>query len=169
MKQNISKLQNSKGFTGIEILIFIAIISAGFGGVALIFKDVIKEQFKKASVEEVKIEETKPIVNPFPARPSEKSAELPKETSVYRGETGVPIVKPEAQSANASGEWHGRYEVTAPPECAGESAGWQATLNDKNGIITGQFSTDIGVAGSVSGNSEGENGGGWISRRKFFR
>jgi prepilin-type N-terminal cleavage/methylation domain-containing protein len=140
----------NKGFTGIEILIALAIIGTLSGSVAYVFKDEISARFKKAPKEEV----PQTVNNPFPPKPSEEPVVEPKETSVYREEeTGKPILP----QVTATGEWHGRYNVTYPPECAGESGGWEAFLTETAGRISGNYTTDDGVGGGVAGNRVGEN------------
>lgn len=139
------------GFTGIEILIAFGLLTLMTGWMGVAFKDEIVEFFKKP---QPSVEETRPEVkNPFPQKPSEEPIVEPKETSVYREEAGTPIVP----KVTATGEWHGRYTVTSPAECAGGSGGWEAMLTETSGRITGQYTTDDGVGGNVTGSRIGEN------------
>ncbi len=151
MTKNVIYFRKEDGFTGIEILIALAVIGAISGSVAYVFKDEITARFKKAPIEQT---EQQQVNNPFPPKPSEEPVEEPKEVSVYPEEQiGVPVVP----KITATGEWHGRYTVTSPSECAGESGGWEAALFENNGRISGQYTTDDGVGGSINGSRIGEN------------
>lgn len=93
------------------------------------------------------------VANPFPVKPSEEQVEAPKERTILPSSEGEPILP----KVTAAGEWHGDFTVTAPPECKGEGGGWKATLSETAGKISGQFSTDVGISGSVNGTRVGES------------
>lgn len=98
-----------------------------------------------------------PIANPFPTKPvPSKEPELPKERSTLPQDEGGPITSPQA---NLSGKWLGRYTVTAPAVCKGESGAWTATLVQKGNSISGAFQSDAG-SGTVNGSTSG-NGLSW--------
>ncbi|MBI4991987.1 MAG: hypothetical protein HZB99_02105 [Candidatus Harrisonbacteria bacterium] len=149
------------GFTGMEILIALGLLAIMTGWMGVAFKEEISDFFKKAPAP---VEEIQPTVNnPFPARPvEEKPLELPKEPVSTDSRYGTPIVQPAPAPApapkpvTATGEWHGQYTVTAPPECKGETGGWQAFLSENGGVISGEFSADAGVSGSVGGSRSGD-------------
>ena len=127
MKKLFRKLNDQAGFTAQGILIALLVVGVAVGTVGLIFKDEIKGAFSKK--EEAKTEQSTQTPNPFPEQPK----------------------------VTATGEWHGRYDVTAPAACAGESGGWEATLTETAGNISGTYSSDAGLSGTVSGAASGGN------------
>lgn len=148
-------MKKQNGFTGIEILVVFAVVSAVFGGMGYILKDEIAERFKKTN-EEPKTEEPAPVANPFPAKPSLPLTELPKEPVVVDEQIGgTPIVQKPV--VTATGEWLGRYTITAPEQCKGESGGWKAMLTETAGVIRGSFTTDDGSTGDVGGSATGSD------------
>ncbi len=146
-------MEKQNGFTGIEILIVLAVVSAVFGSMGYILRDEIGDRFKKTT-EKPKAEEPAPVVNnPFPVQPKLPVKELPKEVITTPDDEGEPIVQ--TPKPTATGEWHGQYTVTAPEQCKGEAGGWQAMLTETGGVIRGNFETDSGLSGSVGGNATG--------------
>jgi len=171
--KNEEKKQEAGGFAFTGPLIALLTVGVIFSVGGFILKDEIKDAIGRRSEEApASIEEAKPMVIPFPTRPLEdKPVELPKEPGVTRENTGfpevtgvpiipppVPVPAPTPVSApvTATGEWRGQYTVTAPPECKGEVGGWQAFLSENSGVISGQFSADAGVSGTVGGSRSGD-------------
>ena len=72
--------------------------------------------------------------------------------SVVQTETPVPTAGP-----NVTGNWQGTYTINAPKGCAGYVGTWTATLLEENGVISGSYSSDIGIGDQVSGTSDGAN------------
>ena len=58
---------------------------------------------------------------------------------------------------SASGHWSGNISITAPADCAGIGDTWEATLVDTNGVITGDYLTGQGYAGSAAGALAADN------------
>ncbi len=144
--KKVTFLANRAGFTGIEILIVVAALTFISGGVAYFFKDIFKDASDNNPPEPQVEVVAPPVKNPFPLPPPPPT-QLPVEPVMSDSRSGEPILP----KVTIAGEWHGRYDVTAPSECAGESGGWQATLSEKNGVISGNFSTDTGLSGGVEG------------------
>ena len=67
-----------------------------------------------------------------------------------------------------SGNWSGSYIVNDPSACVGTGT-WDATLIQQNGVITGTYTSDIGLGGNVNGTITGADfnwsvsGGGGVS------
>jgi len=61
-----------------------------------------------------------------------------------------------APTSTVTGVWTGSYTVTNPRGCLGTGS-WSATLLELNGTLSGAYTSDVGVAGSVSGTVSGSN------------
>jgi len=145
--KKLKHLTSRAGFTGIEIVLIIAAITFISGGVAFFLKDILKDVGDNTSPEpQAEVVAPPAVKNPFPL-PLPPPIQLPAEPVMSDSRSGEPILP----KVTIAGLWHGRYDVTAPSECAGESGGWQATLSEKNGVISGNFTTDTGLSGSVDG------------------
>ena len=68
--------------------------------------------------------------------------------------TETPVV---TQAPTVTGNWQGTYTINAPKGCAGYVGTWTATLLEENGVISGSYSSDIGIGDQVSGTSDGAN------------
>lgn len=164
MKPILPSFRDEDGFIAGEILIviltsklFIALSVALFIVISTysIFQKEINDAFKKSdSAEEEKIYKFISNPNVFPPRPAVQSqpTQLPKEPARSENNDGRPIL----QNVSVAGEWHGRYTATSPPMFRGKGGGWQAMLyEDRYGKITGNFSSDFGIRGKVSGTRSG--------------
>lgn len=101
------------------------------------------------------------VNNPFPPKPSESPKAEPevKEQQLTPQDEGKPV------KSNATGKWVGRWTVTSPDACKGESGEWSANLVDSGGKLSGTFTTPVG-GGNISGttgNWSVGGGGGEIS------
>lgn len=154
LDKNNNSLFYKSGFTGIEILIALGIIASISGGLLYVFKKEVKE-IPRSETESVSEPVPAPVVkNPFPAEPVTPAPVVtPVEPVRTPYDQGKPLPKP---MVTAAGEWHGRFNVTAPDKCNGESGGWEATLYEKNGVISGNFTTDVGLSGKVGGSRSGD-------------
>lgn len=88
---------------------------------------VVGKNDKKTS-EKITTQQTTPAKNPFPAKPT----------------------------VTASGDWRGSYTVENPDACAGDEGSWQATLKEKDGILSGSYSTKSGLSGKIRGKLEAD-------------
>jgi len=75
--------------------------------------------------------------------------------------TSTPTPSPEllttvAPTSTITGIWTGSYTVTNPRGCLGTGS-WSATLLELNGTLSGAYTSDVGVAGSVTGTISGSN------------
>lgn len=145
-------LSSRAGFAVIEILIALAVVSVVTTVIAYEAGLDIGKFFK--SSEPVVEPAPASVPNPFPT-PTPPPAQPPVEPSLFPNQEGAPIVPPPAPKVIITGIWHGRFDVIKPSECAGESGGWEANLKETNGIITGSFTTDVGISGNVNGTSGG--------------
>jgi hypothetical protein len=152
--KNLKSKACQAGFTGIEILIALGIIA----GLSTVLINVFKKEVEEAPIlqpekESKAVEPTPPTIkSPFPAAVKEKTVvDPPAEPVITPYDQGKPIPKP-----TATGEWHGRFDVTAPDKCKGESGGWEANLSEANGVISGNFTTDVGISGKVKGTVSGD-------------
>jgi prepilin-type N-terminal cleavage/methylation domain-containing protein len=113
---------NKKGFAIIEIIIALAVVGVISGATYYVFKDEIHH--KATTTNTTPNNESKPTPNPFPAKPT----------------------------VSAAGNWNGNFTVQNPTACAGQTGGWQATLKDTDGTITGDYSAANGAfSGAVTG------------------
>lgn len=79
------------------------------------------------------------------------------EAEVIPGDTETPEEEPatEPETSAIAGSWTGSYTVTYPASCYGFSGSWSATLAESGGVISGNYTSDMGVNGSVSGAWDG--------------
>ncbi|GEM_PF-4019469 len=151
MKNNLNR-----GFTGLEILIVLGVVSVVFGSAGYILKEPIAEQLRKIWPEpEPQAQEAQPdIKNPFPVKPSDEPvAEVPKEVITTPEDDGAPILP----KITATGKWLGRFNVTSPSGCAGEDGSWEADLVETNGRISGSVKVNGIGLGNVGGTRVGES------------
>lgn len=94
--------------------------------------------------------------NVFTSRTAGKSQPAPLPKEPIRSENnreGAPT-----SIATVAGEWHGRYTATSPSEFKGKGGGWEAQLSeDKNGKISGHFTSEFDINGDVSGERTGDD------------
>ena len=73
--------------------------------------------------------------------------------------TATPVVttltpSPTVATNNVTGTWAGIYNVNYPNSCSGEG-NWTANLLEQNGVLSGSYTSDIGLGGAVSGSISG--------------
>lgn len=147
----------------IPLIIALAIVGGGFYGV---YKIADVNPFGRAPAASPS---PSPVNNPFPQASPSPLQELPKEPSLVPQDEGGPI------KSDVTGQWHGRYTVTAPEACTGEEGGWTATLKQTGTAVSGNFESPA-ASGSVSGSAiSGANiswsvggGGGGVSFKGGF-
>jgi len=81
------------------------------------------------------------------------------EAEVIPGDSGTPSDQPGSQPAESAiaGSWTGSYTITYPVGCAGFNGSWSATLAESGGSISGNYTSDMGVSGTVAGIWDGTN------------
>jgi hypothetical protein len=70
--------------------------------------------------------------------------------------TITPTVTP-TEADTVTGKWHGTYSVASPAGCSGDSGTWDATLVKTGGTISGSYSSDVGLGGTISGTTSGSD------------
>jgi len=151
MKQLLPHTPYKSGFGLLIIITAVAIISALGGGLVYVFNDEVSDFFTKPETQDTQKSDSEPANNPFPTRPPSEP-QLPQEKSTLPQDDGAPITAPKVTTA---GEWHGTFTVTSPAECVGIVGGWEANISDTNGIVGGNFTTDVGISGRVNGSRDG--------------
>ena len=72
--------------------------------------------------------------------------------------TPTPTVSVTTTSTtDVTGQWSGSYIVNSPQGCAGTTGGWNATLLQLNGVLSGTYTSDVGLGGAVSGSISGSD------------
>ena len=143
----------------VPLIIALLIVGGGLYGVYTIFSDKSPKATSSASPSPSSVH------NPFPQSTPAPVSSLPPEQPKTPQDQGGPIKQP----SNITGKWLGRYTVSNPQACNGESGGWTANLVDNNGKLSGSFESD-GGGGNISGSYAGSQvnwsvggGGGGIS------